>query len=88
MCPFSDRKQPRVRPDKSPKKPQTTIYMSARERALEITMALFQKPFFKSNSSNVEEEYITGVIHLQRGDMNAASRHLVKAAEGGHISAY
>lgn len=51
-------------------------------------MALFQKPFFKSNSSNVEEEYITGVIHLQRGDMNAASRHLVKAAEGGHISAY
>ena len=51
-------------------------------------MALFQKPFFKSKNANIEDEYVTGVKHLQRGDMNAASRHLVKAAEGGHASAF
>lgn len=51
-------------------------------------MALFQKPFFKSKNADVEGEYVTGVRHLQRGDMNAASRHLVKAAEGGHASAF
>lgn len=51
-------------------------------------MALFRKPFFKSENAGVEDEYVTGVRHLQRGDMNAASRHLVKAAEGGHASAF
>lgn len=51
-------------------------------------MSLFQKPFFKSKNASVEDEYVTGVRHLQRGDMNAASRHLVKAAEGGHASAF
>lgn len=45
-------------------------------------------PYFKSQNADVEDEYVSGVRHLQRGEMNAASRHLVKAAEGGHASAF
>ncbi|NDR58268.1 sel1 repeat family protein [Aliiruegeria sabulilitoris] len=50
-------------------------------------MALFRKPFFKSGNSGVEADYIAGVTYIQRGDWAAASRHFLRAAEGGHISA-
>lgn len=50
-------------------------------------MALFQNPFFKSKNKTVEDEYTTGVLHLQRGEWTAASRHLSTAAQGGHVSA-
>lgn len=50
-------------------------------------MALFQKPFFKSKNTSVEDEYNNGVKCLQRKDWAAASRHLSVAAKGGHVSA-
>lgn len=50
-------------------------------------MATFQKPFFTSESSDIEAEYVSGVHALQRGDYDAASRHFGNAARGGHVSA-
>jgi len=54
----------------------------------EVGAAAFQKPFFKSKDSTVEDEYSAGVKFLQRGDMNSASRHFAAAAKEGHTSAY
>lgn len=50
-------------------------------------MALFQKSFFKSSNTFVENEYVNGVGCLKRGEWTAASRHLSLAAKGGHVSA-
>jgi hypothetical protein len=50
-------------------------------------MPEFEKPFFTSASSDVESAYVSGVLALQRGDLNAASSQLAIAAKGGHVSA-
>ncbi|QQZ28885.1 hypothetical protein HMY34_09030 [Thiothrix subterranea] len=50
-------------------------------------MIKFQKPFFKSVAEGVEAEYVAGVVALQNGDFNAASRYFSNAAQGEHISA-
>lgn len=50
-------------------------------------MAFFKKPFFRSDYDDVEEDYTTGVLAISQGDHVTASRYLVKAAHGGHVSA-
>lgn len=50
-------------------------------------MVQFQNPFFRSKSKAVEEDYVTGVKALQRGDFDAASVSFKAAAEKGHVSA-
>ena len=50
-------------------------------------MPQFQDPYFVSDSIDTEEEYVAGVVALQKNDYEVASRHLGKAARGGHISA-
>ncbi|MBJ6987270.1 sel1 repeat family protein [Devosia sp. MC521] len=50
-------------------------------------MALFQNPFFKSNSNDTEAEYTKGVVSLQSSRFEEASQHFQIAASGGHVSA-
>jgi hypothetical protein len=50
-------------------------------------VANFQNQFFTSTSEEVEAEYVAGVVALQTGDCNAASRHFGNAARDGHVSA-
>lgn len=50
-------------------------------------MAEFQNPFFTSASEDVEAEYVAGVLALQNGDYNTASRCFGSAARDGHVSA-
>lgn len=50
-------------------------------------MTEFQKPFFKSESDDVELEYTLGVYALQNGDFNTANKKFYNAAHGGHVSA-
>ena len=50
-------------------------------------MALFQNPFFKSDSDFTERQYEIGVRFLAEKDYGQANQYLKKAAEDGHISA-
>jgi len=50
-------------------------------------MALFRNPFFRSKDEDAEDVYTNGVMALQNGQLDLANRNLLKAAQGGHISA-
>lgn len=50
-------------------------------------MPEFQNAFFTSTSEVIEAQYVMGVLALQRGDFDAASRHFRNSADGGHVSA-
>ena len=50
-------------------------------------MTEVQAPFYSSPSEKIEKQYVAGVIAMQEGDFNAASRNWENAARGGHVSA-
>jgi len=50
-------------------------------------MALFGKPFFKSNENATEVAYSQGVLCLQNSDYYGANKFFNTAAAGGHVSA-